>query len=730
MNPRPASRSLPAILLLTLLALVPVTFERWTQECFEVPESALLITLALALLGYGIAGELGRAAREGGGYPGAAARRLGAWVARDPLGASILVFLGSALASTIVAPNPAQSLHGAPDSSAGWIVACATATVYFAARSVSRGDPVTLERMARAAGFASAIASGYALMQLTGLDPLVWGRTASYEGDVRIFGTLGHPNILGAYLAMTAPLTVWLAWRARSGAERALWATVATASAVTIAATLSRGAWIGLAAGGIAVPCLTLLGRGSVARPGAPSNAKAALLVSLALALLALLFFARTPMGPHLVERLRQIASLSAPTTQSRLHIWRAAWRMFQDHPVWGVGLDAFGTFYPRYRTAEYWKVEWGRTPNKAHNEGLGILATQGLVGALAALLVLTLAAVAIVRAVRRSEGAARSGAIVAGAALVAFVAQDLASFTVVALGSLAAALAGWLGSVAETRVPGPRSKGGRPPWALALAAAAMVALFFPLVLRPLLAQRAEKVALRADLGTPERADALEWAAREAPWDARYPSLLGASLLEEAGREPSAARGRTLLRRAAEAERKAISIEPENGYFHAALGRVAAAQAELRPPEANEAEAYAAFTEALRRDPTNAEIMDQTSNAMIRLGRKDEARLASLTAARLYPEVGQPLAFLGYLALLDHRWADAADTLSRAVRGQWYGEVLPREAAWSNLSAAYLALNRNEEARRAAEEALALQPLDKDAQGNRDLAAQRLGARP
>jgi Flp pilus assembly protein TadD len=122
--------------------------------------------------------------------------------------------------------------------------------------------------------------------------------------------------------------------------------------------------------------------------------------------------------------------------------------------------------------------------------------------------------------------------------------------------------------------------------------------------------------------------------------------------------------------------------------------------------------------------------MDQTSNAMIRLGRKDEARLASLAAARLYPEVGQPLAFLGYLALLDHRWADAADTLGRAVRGQWYGEALPHEAAWNNLSAAYLALNRNEEARRAAEEALALQPLDKDAQANRDLATQRLGARP
>jgi Flp pilus assembly protein TadD len=61
------------------------------------------------------------------------------------------------------------------------------------------------------------------------------------------------------------------------------------------------------------------------------------------------------------------------------------------------------------------------------------------------------------------------------------------------------------------------------------------------------------------------------------------------------------------------------------------------------------------------------------------------------------------------------------------VRGPFYGETASQESAWSNLSAAYLALGRNEEARRAAEEALALDPTDKDARGNRDLAAQRLG---
>src|SRR2546426_11482111 len=71
--------------------------------------------------------------------------------------------------------------------------------------------------------------------------------------------------MLGAYLAMTVPLTIWLAGRARVAIERVFWALVATASVVVIAATLSRGAWIGLAAGGLVALVLSL---GARARAG------------------------------------------------------------------------------------------------------------------------------------------------------------------------------------------------------------------------------------------------------------------------------------------------------------------------------------------------------------------------------------------------------------------------------------------------------------------------------
>ncbi|HEY2924927.1 MAG TPA: O-antigen ligase family protein [Candidatus Eisenbacteria bacterium] len=739
MKPGTTRISFEEYILLALLAFVPVVFSRVTQECFEIPQSALLATGALLLTWRGLGGELAAIGRSGpGGYVRSAAWRLKSWATRDPLGVGVLLFLASAVASTIAGPNPAQSVHGAPDSTAGLVAAFSTAVVYFASRAVARGHPGVLTRYARAAGFASAVTASYALVQLAGLDPLIWGRTATFGGDVRIFGTLGHPNMLGAYLAMTAPLVIWLAIRSRNAIERVLWALVAALSVVVIAATLSRGAWIGLAAAALAWLVLGLLSRGRAggSAPSHPSrrgqHLPAAAVVSFLVIAASVFLFARSSMGPHLTERVRQIASLNAPTTQSRLHIWRAGLRMVQDHPWLGVGLDAFGIAFSRYRTTDYWDIEWGRTPNKAHNEPIQILATQGIVGGIAALLVVIFAAIAIGRRVWREDGAARAAAVAAGASLVAFAAQNLTSFTVVALGSLAAATAGWLTSAPPSGTPERRESGrsrraAAPAWAGALAGIPVAALFVALVVLPVRAQVYEKAALVAPDGSPERAQALERAARYAPWDSRYEHFLGSSLLVQYERDPGTSSGRELLRRAALAQRSAIATQPENGYHYANLGRVLAAQAMLRPPEASVAGVRGAFAEAVTRDSLNAQLMDKASNALIQLGQAAEARAIALKAATLYPNLAQPMGFLGYMALLEQRWKDAADTLEIAVKREWWAENAARAATLSNLSAAYLALGRNEEALRAAEEGLESNPLNPDAAANRKLALERLG---
>jgi O-antigen ligase len=121
----------------------------------------------------------------------------------------------------------------------------------------------------------------------------------------------------------------------------------------------------------------------------------------------------------------------------SRLDLWADMLPLFPDFPVFGLGLNAFSTAYPRYQTV--WPTEW---IGEAHSEYLQVLLDLGLVGAL---LVGTLL-VLVFRAALR--GAARGGLELGlFGALLALAIHNLVDFnwqipanaaTWIALGALA----------------------------------------------------------------------------------------------------------------------------------------------------------------------------------------------------------------------------------------------------------------------------------------------------
>lgn len=724
--------------LLALLALLPVAFTRITADVFEVPRTALLATSVLFLTWRRLAFGVDAMHRLGPGtWLRSTATRGLAGLRRDPLGASIVLFLVSALVSTLVSPNPEQSLHGTPDSTAGLVTALSTAAIYFASRAVG-GKAASLVRYARAVGIASLLAAVYALIQLAGLDPIAWHRAATFEGRSRVFGTLGHPNLLGAYLVMAVPLTAWLALRARSGMERAAWAIVGTIDLAVVVATLSRGAWIAVVGAGIAGAALLLRARSGA--PDLPESlqerrrvrfpATAALFITL-LAVAAIPLF-RAPIAQDIATRVRQIASLSAPTTQSRIYMWRAGLRMAHDHPLFGVGLDAFGSSFPRYNTAAFWQVEWGVTPTKAHSEPIQILATQGMVGGISALLVLLFATRCIWQRTGRGGADARMGAAAAGATLVGFATQGLTGFTVVPLGALAAVLAGWLSTESVVAQEDPAEHGSRlhterlRTWIPVVAAIPAVLLFAYLVVFPVGAQFWERRAMRAPAGSHEQVHAYERAARYAPWDSRYEDFQAWTLLEQSDQESDPAVRRELLRRARNAENRAIQADQRNGVYYANLAAIERAQAQLNPPEASALEIRNSFLQSIAYDPVNAQVMDQAGYAFLELGDLAGARSIAMRSASLYPNLGQPMAFLGGLALLQGRWQDGVDTLQISVGRQWRGENAAQANAWNNLSAAYLAGKRPEEALHAAEEALRLDPGNPEATQRRMIATEWL----
>ncbi|HEU4335076.1 MAG TPA: O-antigen ligase family protein, partial [Candidatus Eisenbacteria bacterium] len=509
-----------------------------------------------------------------------------------------------------------------------------------------------------------------------------WEGAATIDGRMRAPSTLGHPNLLGAYLAMTLPLSAYLAWRTRALPARAGWAAVACASIIVLAITLSRGAWLAAAAAAATAGSLLLLSRRTT---GGGSRISAPTLVATLLAALLFAIPLWTPLGEGFRTRLAQIADLRAPTSQSRLLLWEAGARMAADRPIAGVGTDAFGAHFPRYRTPEFWDLEWGGAPVKAHSEIVQIAATQGALGLAAALAAVWLAAGALLRLARRrtedegGAGAAEAGlsaarTAAAGALLAAWAVSSATSFSVAATGSLAAVAAGWIAgrTRAPEREPPDRAE---PPRIDALRAAVAVLaatlLWLPLVATPWRAEFAASRARILPIDDPERAALLRRASLLAPWQDRYPAELGRThlVLAFASRSPRDAWRHLGWSRGA--YERAVSAGPGIAEHRAFLARVMAAQGGLaRSPSAARL-AASALSEAYDADSTSANVLVLLAEGYAALGSAPDAHRLATRCARLYPDYAVPMADLGILALEAGRAAEAADTLALALRRSW-----------------------------------------------------------
>ena len=180
------------------LALSPLVFSRATIEAFECNKVALLLVAAIVL------GALAPRALAGG--PGA--------LAGDPLVLGVALFLASAVVSTLASISPWISLLGAHESNFGLTTLLGYAVLFLATRALCEGLD-DARRLLLAPVVAAAGAAVYALVQVAGIDPILYARVAGHGGLVRPFATLGHPNFLAAYLAMALPLVATRS-RARS----------------------------------------------------------------------------------------------------------------------------------------------------------------------------------------------------------------------------------------------------------------------------------------------------------------------------------------------------------------------------------------------------------------------------------------------------------------------------------------------------------------------------------
>ena len=183
------------------------------------------------------------------------------------------------------------------------------------------------------------------------------------SGRMRIGGTIGVPNVAGAYLSVMLAFAAGILFVDLGKTYRWLASAVLGLGGVALIFTFSRGAWIALVLAIMVLCFVQWRQRGiSLKRP---------------IAILAVVTLLYLPLHGVISERLFGNDQGSA---ESRIPLNKLAFRMIADNPVLGVGANNFTSAMDQYATSEF-RHEWLWA---VHNKYLLILAETGIGGLLA----------------------------------------------------------------------------------------------------------------------------------------------------------------------------------------------------------------------------------------------------------------------------------------------------------------------------------------------------------
>lgn len=213
--------------------------------------------------------------------------------------------------------------------------------------------------------------AGGTLVALVGLWQYATGAAViNAEGVWRVRGFYGSPNNLALYLDRTLAVSLALALFGSPWPGRLGWGAIALFQCVALILTFSKGA---LLLGLPAMLATLWLGGLIVLRRQARSRRLLWVLAAVAAAVfVAILPFLGT-------ERFQRLLDFSQGTGFLRLNLWRSAWQMALDHPLFGVGPD---NFLYAYGSTYILPAAWQEPNlNHPHNLILDWWTRLGLVG-------------------------------------------------------------------------------------------------------------------------------------------------------------------------------------------------------------------------------------------------------------------------------------------------------------------------------------------------------------
>jgi len=310
---------------------------------------------------------------------------------------AVVLLVGYLFISALSLPSPLNDLPGA------WLPSALNALVRFGTGVALFLSATYLFRLMTPwpilvlALLGSMLTALLAIADITSYLPLpaLTAGLVENTGSARASGAFADPNFLGLYAATAFVFVLGTLPASRGPARLALLALAVSLLACTLL-TYSRGAYLGLAAGVVALAWMR--------------HKRAAVALAVAIAVLGVTLY------PAFLEA-RQGGALIpvdsydlAQSEASRRAIVDAGIAMFLAHPIVGVGFGVFQFMSPFFIR--------GAAPDStfSHNQYLNILAEQGLIGAL---LLGTMLAFAFI-AIRRGGSPLGAATLAMGATLLA----------------------------------------------------------------------------------------------------------------------------------------------------------------------------------------------------------------------------------------------------------------------------------------------------------------------
>lgn len=335
-------------------------------------------------------------------------------IRRTPFDIPLVIFLTSQIVSTIFSIDQHTSLFGYYGRFNGGLLSTFTYIfLYYGFISNIEKDKNT------------AIKSLFGISALSSLLVVLWGLPGTFNHDLscllftskfnntcwtaqfkpaeRMFSTLGQPNWMGAYLAITFFVSLFLAFTSSLKKWRVLGVLGVVFSYLGILLSRSRSSMGSLVPGAILFGIY--LGFLFLNKNNWFSPLKKKLLSIFFIGLLVITFITKTgipqvdsflsfsflkkpsqaPASTHIVNQTNKSLEVVGGVTESldiRKIVWKGAWELGMQYPLFGTGVETFGYAYYSVRPAAHnLTSEWDYLYNKAHNEYLNLLATTGWFG-------------------------------------------------------------------------------------------------------------------------------------------------------------------------------------------------------------------------------------------------------------------------------------------------------------------------------------------------------------